>query len=219
MVSNSERTYQLLRDRIVSGELPPFTRLAEQRVAEDLAISRTPVREALKRLMAEGLVQVEAGGRVVVRDTGPREVEEIYVIREVLDGLAARLAAQRVSSTQLARFHTVMDVMQQDYEAGRTEAIVQGNILFHDLLHESSGNERLRQLSRDLTDYVRRFSSQSFASTDRVEHMLVEHKALVDALAAHDADQAEELAREHVTVARQSVINMLMAEAMRGKTT
>ena len=215
MVSSSERTYQLLRARILSGELPPFARLAEQRVAEDLEVSRTPVREALKRLMAEGLVHVEAGGRVVVRDIDPREVEEIYVIREVLDGLAARLAAQRISATQVARFQTVTRVMREDADAGRHEAVVQGNILFHDLLHESSGNERLRQLSRDLTDYVRRFSSQSFHSEDRVEHMLEEHQQIVDALAGHDPDSAEQLAREHVAVARQAVINVLVAEAMR----
>jgi DNA-binding GntR family transcriptional regulator len=214
MVSSSERTYQALRDRILSGELAPFARLAEQRVAEDLAVSRTPVREALKRLMAEGLVQVEAGGRVVVRDIDPREVEEIYVIREVLDGLAARLAGQRISATQLARFQTVMDVMRSDHEAGRGEAVVQGNILFHDLLHESSGNDRLRQLSRDLTDYVRRFSSQSFHRPERVENMLEEHQRLVDALARRDPDEAERVAREHVAVARQAVIDILIAEAM-----
>jgi len=215
MVSSSERTYQLLRGRILSGELPPHTRLAEQRVAEDLDVSRTPVREALKRLLAEGLVQVESGGRVVVRDIDPREVEEIYVIREVLDGLAARLAAQRISATQLARFQTVMNVMRSDHEAGNHEGVVQGNILFHDLLHESSGNDRLRQLSRDLTDYVRRFSTQSFHSEQRVGQMLDEHQSMVDALGQRDQDLAEQLAREHVAVARQSVINILITEATR----
>jgi DNA-binding GntR family transcriptional regulator len=215
MVSSSERAYRELRGRILSGELAPSTRLVEQRVAEELAVSRTPVREALKRLMSEGLVRVEAGGRVVVRDIDPREVEETYVIREVLDGLAARLAAQRVSATQLARFHTVMEVMREDVAAERHEAVVQGNIVFHDLLHEASGNERLRELSRDLTDYVRRFSSQSFSSTDRVDHMLEEHQRLVDALTAHDGDRAEAVAREHVAAARQSVINRLITAAMR----
>jgi DNA-binding GntR family transcriptional regulator len=215
MVSSSERAYQQLREGILSGALAPFTRLVEQRVAEDLSVSRTPVREAFKRLMSEGLVQVEAGGRVVVRDIDPREVEEIYVIREVLEGMAARLAAQRISATQLAKFHTVMSVMRDDAKAGRHEAVVQGNILFHDLLHEASGNERLRQLSRDLTDHVRRFSAQSFREADRVQHMLTEHQRLVDVLSQRDPDLAEQVAREHVAVARQAVINHLITAAMR----
>ncbi|HEY3058083.1 MAG TPA: GntR family transcriptional regulator, partial [Chloroflexota bacterium] len=122
---NSERVYRSLRDQILTGALAPLTRLVELQVAHQFAVSRTPVREALKRLIAEGMVVGDPQRGMVVRDVDPAEVEDIYIIREVLDGLAARLAAGRASDTDLIKLHLLMELMQESAAAQRWEAVVQ----------------------------------------------------------------------------------------------
>src|SRR5438552_8520439 len=99
----SERAYRELRNRIISGDLPPGTRLVEAQVASETGVSRTPVREALKRIAAEGLVSRDGLGGLIVYAASPDEVEQLYLVREVLDGLAARLAAHRVSPDEFAK--------------------------------------------------------------------------------------------------------------------
>lgn len=201
-MSSSQRVYAALKHRILTGMLEPRSRLVEVRLAEDLEVSRTPVREALKRLLAERLVEVDPMGGIVVSHVGLRELEEIYLIREVLDGLAARLAAEHASLSELTRFRQLMDMMRDSVEEGQLEAVVQGNMMFHDLLHQAAGNERLRTLSRDLGDFVRRFSTESFASEERALSMLAEHVQIVEAIDDRDGDRAERLARSHVAAAR-----------------
>src|SRR5690242_16601242 len=95
---SSERVYRGLREQILTGNLAPAVRLVELQLAQHFAVSRTPVREALKRLIAEGLVVADANRGMIVRDVDPAEVEDIYVVRESLDGLAARLAATHCSA-------------------------------------------------------------------------------------------------------------------------
>src|SRR5262245_902855 len=106
---SSERVYRALRDRIVEGTLPPGTRLTEMDLAQQFDSSRTPVREALKRLSAEGLVSTDPARGLIVRDLDAAEAEEIFVIREVIDGLAGRLAAPRVSDDDLTKLRVLMD--------------------------------------------------------------------------------------------------------------
>lgn len=212
---SSERVYQALKHRILAGMLEPGTRLVELQLAQDFDVSRTPVRETLKRLMAEGLVRVDPVSGIVVSDVDARELEEIFVIREVLDGLAARLAAERVSDADLTKLHLLMDMMRDSVANGHWEAMVQANIKFHDVLHQAAGNERLRHLARNLLDFVRRFSTQAFASEERAAGVLGEHEEIIKALEARDPDQAERVARGHVATARAFLTSHYLSESMR----
>jgi DNA-binding GntR family transcriptional regulator len=213
-MSSSERVYAALKHQILTGMLQPRTRLVELRLAKDLKVSRTPVREALKRLMAEGLVSVDPVRGIAVSHVDLRELEEIYVVREVLDGLAARLAAERVSSSELTKFRLLMDMMRKSVAEGQLEAVVQGNMMFHDLLHQVAGNERLRALSRDLGDFVRRFSTESFSSEERALSMLAEHTQIVEAIENRDGDRAEQIARGHVAAARSFLSSQHLSRSM-----
>lgn len=213
-VSNSERVYQALKHRILAGMLEPGTRLVELQLATEFSVSRTPVREALKRLTAEGLVSVDPLRGIVVSDVDARELEEIFVVREVLDGLAARLAAGRVSSTDLTKLNLLMDMMRESVKTGQWEGMVQANIKFHDVLHQAAGNERLRHLTRNLLDFVRRFSKQAFASQERAAEVLAEHEEIIRALEMRDADLAEKVARRHVESARAYLAGRYLSESM-----
>src|SRR5690348_17070326 len=110
---SSERVYRSLRDRIVTRGLPPGARLVELELAQQFDSSRTPVREALKRLSAEGLVSIDPARGMVVREIDPAEAEDIYVIREVIDGLAGRLAAPRVTDDDVTKLRVLMDTQRE----------------------------------------------------------------------------------------------------------
>lgn len=213
-VPSSERVYQALKHRILAGMMEPGTRLVELQLATEFSVSRTPVREALKRLTAEGLISVDPVRGIVVSDVDARELEEIFVVREVLDGLAARLAAGRVSTTDLTKLHLLMDMMRESVKAGQWEGMVQANMKFHDVLHQAAGNERLRHLTRNMLDFVRRFSKEAFASPARAAEVIAEHEEIIRALEARDPDLAERVARRHVESARSYLANQYLTASM-----
>ncbi len=207
-VPSSERVYRGLRDQILTGALEPNARLVELQLAAQFAVSRTPVREALKRLTAEGLVSVDPLRGMVVRDVDAAELEDIYVIREMLEGLAARLAAERITPTDLTKLHLLMELMEESARAQRWEAVVQINIKFHEVLYGTARNERLALIGRSLQDAVRRYSSVAFSSPDRVAAVLREHEELVRALEARDPDGAELASRRHLAAARRNLASV-----------
>ncbi len=208
---SSERVYQGLKDQILAGSLAPNSRLVELQLASQFQVSRTPVREALKRLAAEGLVSVDPLRGMVVREVDPVEIEEIYVIREVLDGLASRLAAQRITDADLTKLHLLMEMMRESVRAQHWEAMVQANIKFHEIIHSAAGNQRLSVLARSLQDFVRRFSTKAFASTSRDVEVLLEHEEIVKALESRDPDLAEVASRRHVTGARSYLSELYLS--------
>ena len=201
---SSERVYRGLRDQILSGSLAPAMRLVELQLAHHFAVSRTPVREALKRLIAEGLVVADANRGMIVRDVDPAEVEDIYVVRESLDGLAARLAATHCSAEDLTRLHLLNELMRDSAEAQRWEAVVQINIKFHEVLYAAAGNSRLAVIGRTLQEAVGRYSPRALSDPERVAAVLREHADILAALEAHDGDVAEARARDHLASARRN---------------
>jgi DNA-binding GntR family transcriptional regulator len=196
--------YRGLREQILTGSLAPAMRLVELQLAQHFAVSRTPVREALKRLIAEGLVVADVNRGMIVRDVDPAEVEDIYVVRESLDGLAARLAASHCSAEDLTRLRLLNELMRESADALRWEAVVQINIKFHEVLYAAAGNERLASIGRSLQEAVGRYSPRALSDPERVAAVLREHAQIVGALEAHDADAAEVRAREHIAAARHN---------------
>lgn len=203
--SNSERVYRALREQIFSGELPPGSRLVELQLASRYQTSRTPVREALKRLTAEGFVAVDPVRGMVVRDMDPAQIEEIYEVREVLEGLAARLAARRASEADLAKLNLLMEMMEESSRTRRWQAVVQVNMKFHEVIYLTSGNHRLYETAHALQEFVERFSSVAFTKPERLTMVLAEHRELVAAIASRDEARAEAVARQHLVAARKNL--------------
>jgi DNA-binding GntR family transcriptional regulator len=199
---SSDRVYRGLRKYILNGTLAPSTRLVELQLASQFDVSRTPVREALKRLAAEGLVALDPVRGMVVREINPAEAEDIYVIREVLDGLGARLAAGRISAGSLAKLHVLTELMQEAADDHRWEAVVQMNISFHEVLYSAANNERLSLIARSLEETVRRFSTMAFSHPERVAQVIHEHQEIIRALEEGDPDRAEAVTRQHMVHAR-----------------
>jgi DNA-binding GntR family transcriptional regulator len=207
-LQSSEFVYRSLKEQIISGDLAPDVRLIELAIAAEFNVSRTPVREALKRLAVENLVLADPARGMVVHAPDAREIEDVFIVREALDALAARLAAHRITPSEHGRLRVVVDSMEDAISTGRREQVVVANTHFHDVIYAAAGNEMLERLGRDLREFVRRFTTLPFASPDRVDHVLVEHRAIVAALEAHDPEAAEAASRQHLAAAREYVVRM-----------
>lgn len=209
---SSEYVYRSLRDRIISGELEPDTRLIELAIAAEFKVSRTPVREALKRLAAESLVLADPARGIVVHAPDATEIEDVFVLREALDALAARLAAHRITPSEIGRLQVIVDSMAEAVAEGRREQVVIANMRFHDVIYDVAGNAKLERVARDLREFVRRFTTLPFASPERVDDVLQEHRAILDALKVHDPEAAEKASHAHLTAAREYLVRLQLRE-------
>lgn len=198
----SERIYNLIKESILTGNLESGSRLVELSLASELGVSRTPIREALKRLSVEGLVTVDPVRGMIVRRIDPHEVADFYITREVLDGLAARLAAERVSGDQLIRLRTMLEAMESAHQRNDRIGMVQANMRFHDAVFRAAANRWLLSLGRSMIDFVRLMSAAAYTDPVRDQEVVEEHRRIQDALEAKDPDAAEMASREHMVQAR-----------------
>jgi DNA-binding GntR family transcriptional regulator len=206
---------QRLRDAILEGTLRPGTRLKINDVATELGVSHMPVREALHLLVVEGLAVRLPRRGVVVRPLTAEDVTSAYDVMGVLEGLAARQAAGRLSPAALQDLQNLLDQMQSLIERDDREALLRMNRAFHSRIYEASGNKWAGEFLRQLWNYtyrVRRLIPQSPA---RLRQAAVEHRAILEALAACDGVAAEQLVREHCARARDDVLAQLMEDASR----
>lgn len=211
---SSERVYRRMKEMIISGELPPHTRLVELQFAAEFGVSRTPVREALKRLMADKLVHADPVRGLVVHEPEPHEIQDVYLVREALEGLATRLAAQRIRPEELQRLRAILDSMHDGLKSGRTDIVVNANMAFHDVIYRAAGNATLQRLVRDLSDFVRRFSTEAFSSGPRVSTVFDEHEAILKALEEHDPDAAEAASTRHLRAASEYMTQLHVRKAI-----
>ena len=140
----------------------------------------------------------------------------MFVVREVLDGLASRLAAHRITPTELSRLQVILESMKEAIETDRREQVVIANMRFHDVIYSVAGNDMLERIARDLREFVRRFTTLPFASPERVEDVLREHMAIYEGLRNHDPEAAE--LASHATPGRRAGIPRAPAAAELGPT-
>lgn len=204
-----EAAYQRLKDTILAGGFAAGGRLVEQDIAQRLRVSRTPVRDALRRLEAEGIVQALPKGGLVVREYSDAEVEEIYRIREALEGLAAEYAARNATARDLERLES-LSVRLQRY-AENPEADVNETIAAHrnfsDACIEACRMPALLRMLRPLLAQIALIRSITMRSADRRAAAHQEHQELFEALKARDGLRAAELARAHARNALQEYQN------------
>ncbi|MFI6823439.1 GntR family transcriptional regulator [Micromonospora sp. NPDC050187] len=199
-VSKKDAIVQRLRDEIVSGAIAPGEKLSEARLAERFGVSRMPVREAFKELEGAGFVSIERRRGTFVKSLSRHEILDLFEVREAVEGMTARLCANRASNEFLARIDEVMASMQDCVEAGDTDGYSAMDARLHELITEGAGNERLSDHYRLLVQHLSRglLSSIVTRREGRMQRSLAEHRAVVYAIRARDADAAEEAMRAHV---------------------
>jgi DNA-binding GntR family transcriptional regulator len=194
--TTADAVYQALRHGIVHGDLAPGERLRSDALANELRVSRTPVREALRKLEAEGLV-AHAGSRLVVRAVSEEDLTELFYVREALEGMAARLAAENATPGEITAIRDLLDDMESVRRRGDVGGLRRLTGEFHQLVCRAAHNNRLLQSLQALLDHVRGFQTSTLYSEGRPAEALGEHRALLAAIEARDGAGAEQLAREH----------------------
>jgi DNA-binding GntR family transcriptional regulator len=194
--TTADAVYQVLRHCILHGDLAPKERLRSDALANELRVSRTPVREALRKLEAEGLV-AQFGSGLVVRGLSEQDLTEIFYVREALEGMAARLASQNATPAEIAEIHELLEDMETVRRRGDVDTLRRLTGEFHQLVCRASHNNRLLQSLKTLLDHVRQIQTSTLYGDGRPAEALKEHRALLRAIEARDGDSAERIAREH----------------------
>jgi DNA-binding GntR family transcriptional regulator len=195
-----QRVHEHLREEILSNRLHAGSELQETALAESLGVSRGPVREALGRLAAEGLVTVRPRRGAVVRSLSKAEFLEAYQVREALEALAVRLAVPRLSREELARLQALTDEMARCAQRGEVHEFFEANHAFHEAVVDASANRTLRELYRHLVRQMRPYQMRSLALRGNLRRSVAEHRAILKAARAGDADEAARLMSEHIRV-------------------
>lgn len=202
-----QNAYERLFDEIRSGTLRPGARLTETEIADRLAISRTPVREAIRRLEADGLVDHKPRTGAVVRSLDYPEIMELYEMRTVLEGTAARLAARAASPVELEELQAINEEMAAARNDSAT--LVRLNRQFHTRLLDAARNRFLLQSMASVEMTLMILGPSSMESPERAQQALDEHRALLEALFARDGAAAENAMREHMEHAQLTRLRML----------
>lgn len=206
-----EAVYATLKREILSGGGGASEdRLREHDLSKRFGVSRTPVREALKRLAAEGLIGIEPGRGMVVRRPTVEDVIDTYEVHEVVQGLAARLATERSSEVDIFRLETIMNGCQSALKAGNYERAMELTGEFERALRDLSRNGKLRSVITFLHTSLAPTSISD--SRVRIQQQLDEHRTIVEAIKKRDPDGAEAASREHSRHSRDHRLRILLGD-------
>ena len=202
---SAEQVCERIRAAILSGALKPGSKLTEQDLAAELEVSRTPIREAIRQLEVERLVTRTPFVGVTVTQLSPQEVIELLDIREVLEGLVARLATQNMDSLHLQRLKKSLQQLAASARKGDVGAYLDQALAFRRLLVECCGSATLSEHVMAIENRLRLTGSRTAVLPGRMEAAIEEHEKLMDAVARGDAEGAERLNRERIRHIRDAV--------------
>jgi DNA-binding GntR family transcriptional regulator len=198
-----ERVYDYLRCEILDGRLEPGTELAETGLSEQLGVSRGPLREAIGRLAAEGLVTVRPRRGAVVRSLSEEEFLELYQVREALETMAVKLATPRLEADDLRQLAELNRSMDAYGAQGDVERFFEANAAFHARFLELSGNAKLFAMHQQLLDQLGHYRMRSLMLRGNLRRSVAEHAAILRAAKRGDGNRAAELMAEHIRVPQQ----------------
>jgi DNA-binding GntR family transcriptional regulator len=212
-VSLKEQAYFAIKGAILSLKLKPGQALVESDLAEQLGISKTPVRTALHELEREGLVNRVLYKGTYVAKVNLKDVQEIFQLRAVLEGLAARLAAPTIDDSELAAGRDTLRLMEEAIAVGDRDLASQRGQQFHEMILQKADNQRLQVIVHNLDDHLQRYRLLSDQIKGRLEKSLGEHKRTLEALEQRDPDLSEEMSKSHL----HSVLEALASEETIGQ--
>lgn len=201
-----ERIHDRLRNAILTGELAAGTPVIEAEIATRLGASRTPVREALRRLEAEGLLEPRGLRGTIVRELRDDEVACVFEIREALESLAARRAARTIRPAHLERLRGYLDGMRDAIDD--PAEMERHDTAFHDLILAAANGDRLKRILTELREELIAYRFLSLGDLERRHATIEEHQGILDALRAHDEGAAGERTAAHIANARAAVLRL-----------
>ncbi|MFH5927470.1 GntR family transcriptional regulator [Roseomonas xinghualingensis] len=204
-----EQALVTIKQGILDSRYPPGSLISENQLAEELRISRTPVREAIRELAASGLVRILPQRGIIVSEPSMQDVVEVYQLREQLECFAIRIAAGRLSPADAELLRADHGAALKHMKAGRLQDAYDASVLMHARIITLAQNGRLVKFMNQLSDQVHRFGMLTLRH-GRVEPALHEHGQIIDALIRQDADAAEALMRQHLRADRDMALRLIL---------
>jgi len=202
-----ERVYDYLKSSVLSGRFSPGKRLTEEHLAEEMGVSRTPIREALHKLETEGLIKpLERRGFIVSADSR-EEIEELFDIRASLEGYALRLISETISEKTLERMDRLILKAEDAFKRKKIEEIFEWNTQFHDTLHAVIAHKpRIYSMIANVRKYVLRYRKNTLQYLDGAKRTIDGHKKIILALRLRNPDLCERIMREHIREAKEDAL-------------
>ena len=201
-----EMVYEELKMQILKGSIIPGTRMMEVELAEEMGVSRTPIREAIRKLEKEGLVTIEPRRGAYASMISTEDMVEILEVRQDLEGLAAYFAADRMTEEQMEELHKESDSYNDAVKRGNMEDMIKHDTRFHHIIVESCHNKILVQMIEQLQELVLRFRYIYYDNFRRAENMPEEHEAILKAIAGGNAEKARAAADIHIERLKELVV-------------
>lgn len=200
------RVFNKLREDILSGKYEEHEELKEVAIGEELGVSRTPVREAFRQLELEGLIQIVPNKGAYVTGITAKDVKDIYMIRSSLEGMCARLATENITAEQLEELEENVYLASYHASKGHMEQMAELDNRFHHILYEACDSKMLQKLLQDFHQYVMRVRRKTLSTKERGIASNEEHKLIMEAIKAKNADEAEKLANMHMNNAYDNMV-------------
>ncbi|MDP3096693.1 MAG: GntR family transcriptional regulator [Syntrophales bacterium] len=206
-ISAREKTYDYLKTNILSGHFIPGERLAEEHLAEELGVSRTPVREALHKLEQEGLIEpLESRGFRVPQDS-PEEIEDLFDIRTVLEGYTLKIICERITDEQMAMLEEIIGKADDALRRKRIDEVFQWNTQFHDTLHSLVADKRrFHSLIVNMRKYVLRYRKDTLRNLGAAKRAIDGHRQILLALKLKEPELCERVMRTHIRQSKEDAL-------------
>ncbi|MEW6662439.1 MAG: GntR family transcriptional regulator [Bacillota bacterium] len=204
-VSLRARVFKYIKAQIINGVYQPGESLVEAKLADELKVSRTPIREAIRLLELEGLVETTHHKGAVVLGISSKDVEDIFAIRSMVEGLAARWAVQNIKDEQIKELEKLVDLMEFYSQKKDMDELAELDHKFHEIIFEASGSKILNLTLSNLHQYVQLARLESLKAPRRLPQTLEEHRAVLQAFKERKPDAAEALLTQHV---RNAYLNL-----------
>ena len=201
--------YNTLRHAILANQLPPGTRLYEVHLADELGVSRTPVREAIQKLERDGLVVMRAKRGVEVAPITLTQMRDVLELRMILDALAAELACERATDEDISIVEDAGVQFRRALKEGNLHTIIEKDTLYHGSISAASHNKRLQEINREMEDQVNRYRYETIKHFSDHSRLVKEHNDILEAIKAHDKEKAAATARSHISWQMDSFLENL----------
>ncbi|OGO79954.1 MAG: GntR family transcriptional regulator [Clostridiales bacterium GWC2_40_7] len=209
-----EVIFNTLREAIIVGELKPGERLMEVQLAEKMGVSRTPVREAIRKLELEGLVDMLPRKGAHVADLSVKDIMDVLEVRSTLDGLASMLSAERITDEELKELKHVQTQFINYVEKDNLQGSIKKDVEFHDVIYRSSRNDKLIQIANNLREQVQRFRVIYIKDFSSTRELIREHAEILDSITKKDPELARKYAQKHILNQEETIIKAIKRNHM-----
>jgi len=200
------RVFAQLENDILNGKYQPGDSLIETKLSDELGVSRTPVREAIRQLELEGLVQSIPNKGAIVKGVSAQDIEDMYTIRMMIEGLAARWAAEKITPEELGELKEAIEFEEFYTLKNDVDHLLKFDSKFHEIIFRASKSKPLMHMLSTFHHYLQRARSASLETPGRAQKVLEEHKAIFQAIMERDAEKAEKLTTEHIKNASSNLL-------------